>query len=349
VAIAVGGHSNSARPTWPAQLDEELDAVIAGTERDSGGHGVTLVRVDGRPSVGCVVTFDYTSGNEQARAAARTAFIGAVRQRTVELAARQPESNPLDALSVAAAAAGPNGTVVLIDSGLQTVAPLDFRDPELFAADADRVVSALDRAGMLPDLQGKKIILAGVGYTAEPQAALSAYQRVHLIELWGRIASAAGAASVQPIGTPSTEPAAAGLPSVSTVPIPDSGVLDLGCDTESILSDDGPVGFQPGSTDFVSDTAARQRLADFATWLTHNPGARGHVAGSIAHYGDNSSNGLSRDRALRVRDVLVDAGVDPDRVTAAGIGWGPFPTDTAPPDPDSDPLNRRVIITLSCP
>ncbi|MGI9004471.1 MAG: OmpA family protein [Pseudonocardia sp.] len=322
--------------------------MIQATEQGGGEQGVTLLRVDGRPSIGCVLTYDNTAGNDSAREIARTAFKTTVQQRISELTAQQPETNPLEALSVAAASAGPDGTVILMDSGLQTVAPLDFREPGLLTTDADRIVAALDHVGMLPDLHGRKVILAGVGYTAAPQTALSNSQRTHLIELWQRIATAAGAESVRPSTTPSTTPPMDGLPSVSTVTIPEPGILDLGCNTESILSDDGPVGFQPGSTDFVNGAAARQVLAEFADWLVQNPDARADVTGSIAHYGDNSPNGLSQNRAERVREILVDLGADPRVVTAEGAGWGPFPTGSAPPNPEVDPLNRRVVIELSC-
>jgi OmpA-OmpF porin, OOP family len=133
------------------------------------------------------------------------------------------------------------------------------------------------------------------------------------------------------------------------VPVPPPGDLNLGCNTQSTLSDDGPVGFRPDRTDFVDDAAARRALADFATWLARNPMAEGIVTGSTAHYGTNvGKGGLSQARADRVRSLLIDLGARPDQVRAVGIGWGPFPAQTAPPDPISDPRNRRVVIHLIC-
>jgi hypothetical protein len=54
-----------------------------------------------------------------------------------DVAAVEKGADPLTALSRAAAAAGQGGTVVLVDSGLQTVAPLDFSAAKLLDADAD--------------------------------------------------------------------------------------------------------------------------------------------------------------------------------------------------------------------
>lgn len=55
-----------------------------------------------------------------------------------DVAAVEKGADPLTALSRAAAAAGQGGTVVLVDSGLQTVAPLDFSAAELLDADTTR-------------------------------------------------------------------------------------------------------------------------------------------------------------------------------------------------------------------
>jgi outer membrane protein OmpA-like peptidoglycan-associated protein len=132
-----------------------------------------------------------------------------------------------------------------------------------------------------------------------------------------------------------------------TVPPPDN--LSVGCNTESILSDDGAVGFEKKSTTFRDEAGARRVLAKFATWLRETSGARATVVGSIAHYGqDEGDSGLSRDRAVRVRNVLVTLGARPEQVTARGAGWGPFPDKQAPPDAISDSRNRRVVIRLSC-
>lgn len=345
LAIAVGGHANGAVPSWPTELDRELDDVVASGDPT---RGVALIRVDGRPSVGCVVTYDTTGGNDTAREAARRAFVDTVRQRTTDLAAQQPESDPLGALGIAAEAAGPGGTVVLMDSGLQTVAPLDFRRPGLLDADIDDVVEQLAASGSLPPLAGRDVVLTNIGYTAEPQAALSAGQRAHLVELWRQIAVAAGATSTRVIEIPSTTVPRTDLPAVTTVDVPEPRAIALGCGTESILADDGPVGFRQNSTEFADPAAATPVLTGLAGWLRDNPTARVEIVGSIAHYGDSSPAGLSGARAERVRSVLIDDGVAPAQVAAVGVGWGPFPTSSAPPDPVSDPLNRRVVVKLDC-
>lgn len=358
LALAVGARANSPLPTTTPEITAELDRIIAASEAEDAARpdtdtgptaaGVTMVRVDGRPAVDCVVHFNTETNNTPARERAIADFTAAVPARMTGTTARAPESDLLEALALAASAAGPGGTVVLIDSGLQTVAPLDFREPGLLNAGVETVVTALDEAGMLPDLSDRNVILSGIGSTAAPQPELNGAQRAHLIELWHRIAEAGGAREVTTLTEPRSTPPRSGLPSVSVVDVPEAGVIDVGCDTESILSDDGPVGFRPDSTEFIDAAAARQELTAFAEWLGSNPTAHGHVTGSIAHYGLDSPGGLSATRAEEVRGLLLELGADPGQVSTEGAGWGPFPSRSAGPDPTSDPLNRRVVIELSC-
>ena len=95
--------------------------------------------------------------------------------------------------------------------------------------------------------------------------------------------------------------------------------------------------------------AARQALAEFAAFLKQNRDAQARLVGTVAHYGaDAGDGGLSRLRAQRVRDVLVDLGVDGSRIVAHGAGWGPFPTKGGPPNPADDTRNRRVVLTITC-
>lgn len=348
LAVAVGDRSNSPKPSWPDELEAELSKVVSDVEAGRTDLGVTMVRADGVPTIGCVRAYQPPTGNDHAKEYYRNQFKQAVSQEIRGLRATTPETDTLAALGQAGAAAGPGGTVALIDSGLQTVAPLDFRANGLLNADPDRLVAELGRQQLLPDLADRKVILVGIGYTAPPQAPLNESQRGRLIELWQRIATASGAREVVTVTTPNTTDPEAGLPPVGEVPVPPAGDIPLGCDMKGVFPDDGDVGFLPGTTDFRDEGAARRALAKVADWLGGAPGATAAVTGSVAHYGDDDANGLPLARAEQVRRVLVEGGVAGDRVRALGAGWGPFPSKTAPPDPTSDPLNRRVVIVLHC-
>jgi outer membrane protein OmpA-like peptidoglycan-associated protein len=326
----------------PDRVGQLIDKAV------TDGTGIDVIRVDGRPTIACVVSFTSDAANPVARADDLNRFKLQARGILGATRAKEPEANPLQALVLASHAAGPGGPVVLIDSGLQTVAPLDFRVPGLLDADPDAVARALSDSGYLPDLSGHTVVLAGIGYTATPQSSLDERRRANLVRIWEKIVTAGGA-TVETVTTPNTADAPKNLPAVSPVDVPPTDVIRIACNTDSILSNDGAVGFQPDSTTFVDSARARQALAEFAAFLTRNGDARASLVGTIAHYGtDDGDSGLSRLRAERVREVLVDLGVDGSRITAHGAGWGPFPSKDGPPSPADDQRNRRVVISITC-
>jgi OmpA-OmpF porin, OOP family len=342
LAVAVGGRANSPAPVVPDGVGALIDKAV--TE----GTGIDIIRVDGHPSIACAMSFTSNAANPVARADDLSRFKQQARGAVAATRAKEPEANPLQALVLAAAAAGPGGTVALVDSGLQTVAPLDFHVQGLLDADPDAVVDQLASHGFLPDLHGRTVVLAGIGYTAPPQSPLDDRRRANLVHIWERIVSGAGA-TVQTVTSPNTAAALENVPAVSPVDVPPTDVIRIACNTTSILSNDGAVGFRPDSTTFVDSGAARQTLTPFATFLRQNRGAQAGLVGTVAHYGTDSGDaGLSRLRAQRVRAVLIELGADGDRIVARGAGWGPYPTKSGPPGPTDDPRNRRVVVTITC-
>lgn len=347
LAIAVGGRANSPQWSMPTDLRPRLEAVLDQTEAGQA-VGFTLIRVDGNPGISCVLRYDASAQNSDARANARANVMNAVADQVSHVRAIEPEADPLKALGIAAASAGPGGTVVLLDSGLQTVAPLNFTVSGVLDTDADDIVNQLAKAGQLPDLEKRTVVLTGIGYTAPPQVSLDQARRSRLVDLWTTIAKRAGATSVVVSSTPNTGPSVDGGPAVTPVPVPPPVSVHPGCNTQAIFADSGAVGFVPDSTEFRDPSAARNALAEFGRWLGNNSAARATVTGSIAHYGANDPNGLSLARAQRVRDMLIATGSSAGQITAVGMGWGPYPARDAAPGEPYDQRNRRVVVNLSC-
>lgn len=344
VAIAVGARANTPAPALPEKVVDIIDDAIA------SGQNINLIRVDGEPAIHCVMRFQSTAANPVADEDDRRKFRAAVFGAIGLTRARVPQADPLGALTLAAATAGDGGTVVLLDSGLQTVPPLDFGVAgfldQVLAADPRHITAQLKEDRLLPDLTGRTVVLAGIGYTADPQPDLGDARRADLVALWQRIVAAGNAGTVDEIEQPSSSPAVAGVPEVTVVEVPPTGNLVLRCDTETVLFDAGPVGFRPDEARFVDRDAARRALTAYAAWLSAHPGARVELVGNVAHHGPD--RGLSLRRAQAVGEALTGLGVAGDRITARGGGWGPYPTPDAPPEPRYDPLNRRVVIKLVC-
>jgi outer membrane protein OmpA-like peptidoglycan-associated protein len=331
----------------PEPVQSAIEDVITAAG-DNGRGSATIVRIDGQPSVACVVHLDLQGiKNDGGRQNERARFRNDVRRHVEEVRAVHDEADVLAALQLASDRAGPGGTVVVIDSGLQTTNPLNFTVAGLLDAGAAYLADMVVEGNHLHDLTGRTVILAGIGETAPPQAPLYESQKQHLREIWEAIVRRAGASDVVVTPGSGTAEPLADVPSVSTVPVPDVGPIRPDCNAEVILYDD-QIGFLPNSTDPPDPPRARELLEPVAAWLRSTSQGRAHLVGSVAHYGNPKDTTLSLARAERVKEILVELGVDGARITTEGIGWGPIPSVDAPPDPAIDHLNRRVVVHLRC-
>lgn len=337
LAVAVGARANSPAPTLTAEVRGLVaDAMI-------GCGKITVVRVDGRPSIAGSTVFSTAAKNKQNFEIDKVEFLDQVTGLVTAARAQTPEANVLGALSLAAGAAGPGGTVVLVDSGVQTTDPIDFRKNNLPTKKPKAIADALKREGLLPGLGDRSVILSGLGHTAAPQGALDDRNRTFVEDLWREIVVASGAKDPVVLPAPNTAEAVTKNPTVSVVDFP-IRVIELTCDSLSVLPDDDEVGFIPDRAEFRNLGAARAVLKRFAEFLHRNIDATVEIQGFVAHYG---AGDLSQRRADRVRQELIALGVR-NSITATGMGWGPYPDSTAPPDPRYDQLNRRVVISVSC-
>ena len=102
--------------------------------------------------------------------------------------------------------------------------------------------------------------------------------------------------------------------------------------------------FQPDSTAFLDEDAARSALNELATQLKADSTSY-VVAGSTAEVDNASREGaqaLSLARARAVRDVLVVAGVPTDQITCLGLGNEPTSVRSA-----NEAENRCVYVVSS--
>ncbi|MEU8071000.1 OmpA family protein [Micromonospora sp. NPDC049151] len=337
LGIAVGARANSPAPA----LTTDVRKLIVDTMNGCGK--ITTIRVDGRPSIVDDAVFGTQAKTKSNFAIDQKAFLDRVGAMIANAKAGAPEANVLKALSVASDAAGPGGTVVLVDSGVQTTAPLDFRRNDLLSRRPEAVAKLLRQQRLLPDLRGRKVIMTGLGYTAMPQEQLDDRNRSTLVNLWREIVLAAGAKDPVIDSSANTADSAVTSPTVSVVRFV-VGDIRPDCDTLAVFPDSGAVGFVPDEAELRDPAGARKVLATFVAFLRGNPTAQVVVRGYVAHYG---AGDLSQRRADRVKREFVALGAT-NRITAKGMGWGPYPSVSAPPDERYDQKNRMVTIEVSC-
>jgi OmpA-OmpF porin, OOP family len=350
MAIAVSGRANSPEPGLPTSVQQAAISVVAGAADQKVAPKFTVVDLDGRPTVAGSDTYRTDAGNAIAAQDDRNAFLSGLGKAISGVRAQYPEADVLGALALAGRSVqgGRPGTVVLVDSGLSTVAPLDFRQQGLLDAPAQDTVGFLRDHQALPDLSGATVVLAGLGDTAAPQAALDTAQRTELVALWKGIAQASGAACVAVVDEPRSGDAPADVPPVSTVAVPPPPTVTPGKATS--LPDDGSVGFQPDTAEFRDRDAARGVLTPFAQFLAQGPTRRLALTGTTARAGTAASQvQLSTQRAEAVKALLVELGASPDQITTKGVG-SQFPGYVNDVGPDGKQLpgpasqNRQVIV-----
>lgn len=304
------------------------------------GGSAGLVVADGKPFALGPQRFDQVKNNDiqQARAdkTARYQLVEAVQGA----AATTPETDLISAISLASrmlsAGTADSKVMVIRHSGVNTAASLPMQDLDLLNSDPAKLLDQLDAAAMLPQLNGVAVEFYGLGDVAGSQGTLSAQQVQWLKSFWQGFFDRTGAnvtfhtdivsGDALNNGHTVTPLAAAGAPTFVKVSAEQ-------------------VAFQPDSTTFLDEAAARAALNGLAEQLKGTSAAHYIVAGSTAQVDNASREGaqaLSLARAQAVRDVLVEAGVPADQITCLGLGNEPTSVRSA-----NEAENRCVYVVSS--
>lgn len=315
-AIAASARSNAPRPEVTPKLRAVLDSAIG-----AGSH-VTLVDTDSAPSLVEEGSLQLKGKNSEALEMERQAVGAQLATAIQDSRTDAPQADPLAALETAARAVhavGPTGTVVLVDSGLQTRGSLQYQSDDLLLATGDDVVGHLRSSGQLPDLQGLTVMLTGLGDTSAPQDRLDAASRNRLVEQWTAVVKAAGAACVEIDSHPLTEAPPAGLPTVAAVPVPRPATISLEPLKPVALREDS-VGFEDNSAEFRDESSALSTLEQLADDIK----AGNHrilLVGTTATAGTAAGRlELSLSRAEAVKRLLVELGVPAKHIATKGVG-----------------------------
>lgn len=305
------------------------------------GGSAGLVVADGKPFALGPQRFDQVKNNDiqQARAdkTARYQLVEAVQGA----AATTPETDLISAISLASrmlsAGTADNKVLIIRHSGVNTaVASLPMQDLDLLNSDPAQLLDQLDAAAMVPQLNGVPVEFYGLGDVAGSQGTLSAQQVQWLQSFWQAFFDRTGAAVTFHTDIVSGDALTANGHKVT--PLAPAGAPTF------IKVSAEQVDFQPDSTAFLDEDAARSALNELATQLKADSTSY-VVAGSTAEVDNASREGaqaLSLARARAVRDVLVVAGVPADQITCLGLGNEPTSVRSA-----NEAENRCVYVVSS--
>lgn len=306
------------------------------------GGSASLVVSDGAPFVVGPQRFDQVKNNDiqQARAdkAARLELVEAVQGA----AAKTPETDLISAVALASrmlsAGTANNKVLIIQHSAVNTGASLPMQElDDLLNTDPAKLVDQLDEAAMVPQLNGVPVEFYGLGDVAGSQGMLSAQQVQWLKNFWQGFFDRTGAVVTFHADIVSGE--ALTENSHKVTPLAPAGAPTF------IKVSAEQVDFQPDSTAFLDEDAARSALNELATQLKADSTSY-VVAGSTAEEVDNPSRegaqALSLARARAVRDVLVAAGVPADQITCLGLGNEPTSVRSA------NEAENRCVYVVSC-
>jgi outer membrane protein OmpA-like peptidoglycan-associated protein len=344
LAVAIGARSNVPEANIPDFVTSLVEAAA------NAGQQISFVRIDGQPKI---FTLPLFTTNAQNSAARQQALVEYVNQYvgpilTGEIRAKVAQADVLSALDLAASATGPNGNIIVLDSGLQTVAPLNYQQSGLLMAPPSDVVAFVRQKNLLPALSGRHVLLDGFGYAASPQPALNEAQRDNVVRQWEAIVKVGGGC-VTADTLPNTAAAIAGLPPVSIVTPPTTPSFS-NCGT-FVLEDASTVGFVVGTSTFRDPSAAQATLGRLADTLKHGTEHITLIGSTSSEGGDALNDRLSLARAKAVESVLVSMGIQGSRVTTVGAGshWSGRVNDIGPGGvllPGPAETDREVIVQL---
>ena len=317
------------------------------------GAGFAVVDAGGRPklySVGLGGSF----GNSDAREAAMAGMLALVAHALDRVVPRTPQSDPWTAVAEAVGwlQGQGGGTLFLENSGLGTTGFLNYRQAGLLDAAPQELVTFARAHHELPDARGLRVVLVGIGWTAEPQPPLGAPSRANLVAQWRALLRAAGASvSVDP--TPLTGAGPAHAPRVSIVKLqetawrPPDGTCGAAIDATELH-------FAVGTATLLDPAAAANVLQGLVPFLVAH-----HLVVSVT--GTTSSEGgpaindpLSTARAEKIAALLEQLGLPPAQIgSVVGLAtrFQGFVPDTGPggtllPGPAAE--DRQVILTWAC-
>ena len=319
VALAIGARSNSPMPALSAGVKAVMNSAL------DAHQAITIVRLDGKPGIVFSQAFN-PQGNSQTQKVQRDAYVANVNkifqgtgQTATDIRAQTPQADVLGALAVAASEVPRGGNVIVMDSGLQTTALLNFT-AGLLNDDPQTIVNYLKSSGELPDMTGQHVYFVGLGWTAPPQPALDVRDRTRVVQIWEKLVTAAGASCVAlDPSAPVLQNAVPNRPLVTIVTPPPPPPPPGRCSVTD-LGDANNVGFDFDSTTFRDPAGARATLQKLADVMLRT-GESVKLTGATSSEGSDQHNlALSLQRANAVRDALVQIGVPSSRITTAGVG-----------------------------
>lgn len=322
----VGNHSGSLIPTYST-----CERAVMGACKAEGS--LCVIVADGAPylATGDVIDIPkqqnnlsasklksiYMSQTEQILTLMKTSYAKTEEVdllKALNLCAREAQSSQFSKGST---------EIYIYDAGVSTKY-LNMTMLDLDYVDAESVVSILQEKNMIPDLSNLGKIhwfnLGDVDYEID-NAKIDGIKKI-----WTAIIEAGGG-HVEFYTDPSTTEFDVELPYVSEIPNTMNAIEwpTTSADVEEIevpiVFTESEVGFKPGAVSFMDEDKAAETLSAVTDFLKDNTDEKILIAATTADWGTSEyQSNLSADRAETIKNYLIKAGIDEDRMTTVGLG-----------------------------
>lgn len=323
------------------------------------GSTIEVIALDGMPykvpDSKCTVLGlnDYTKAQQERFANSNAQSV--VDYSLEHAIAKSPETNPLMALQQAARIVNAYGNdglrkqILIADSGLSTVSPLDMSETGL-NIDVETTVSALEAQRAIPDLTGVEVTCCYFGDTTPNQATLTGKDREVLKTVWTRILEKANAHYVFSQVVPSSEQRRSGdLPPVKKVPSGETTNAIRLAQKEVIELSEADLGFLPDSTELKNEQKAKLALSVIASEIREG-NLSIVIAGStatVASATEEECRMFSKQRADKVAQLLESQGVSHSQIQTFGLGYSTHSRRVNDRNGSKDAMDKNRVVYIA--
>jgi len=317
--------------------EEVVESYYGGTFNGEGG--ISIVTAEGAPQVYTTAFNKLSDGvTESKRQSEAELNTKSILRDAVSLKAESEEIDLLRAINAAAESVNSSQAavkkIIIMANGISTSGVVDMTQG-YYLKSPEAVATQLMDTHSIEDLTGIYISWIGLGSTAlNSKQKISDSNRHDLEQFWNTILAQAGAASVDFRSDVITGECDASLPKVSVVTFPDVILtLDEEIEENTEVVKFNSILFEGDSAELLDWDEACATMQSAADLLISNPDCSYLVVGTTASTdGSIGISELSWKRAQACVDVLVSSGVNPDQITAVGLGNIPWAMRTVPDD-----------------
>lgn len=334
IVILAGNHGNSVKPKYDA-----LNQVLKNVALNYGNIDICVT--DGDPFIASSLKFP------EQKAGLSTSKKNTIAQSQVEqikvflnsaeCSAKTEEINLLKSFELASRIVksteyvGESNAIYVFDTGLNSSGLLDFTSINLNTVDVESLLSELEAQHLIVDLSDTTVFWYGLCDSVAPQENLSATQKDTIKKIWEGYLNRAGA-TVHFMSDISTDVFETELPDVTPiVSVMTSVEWNDGVAKQefppAVIYNEEILSFNAGAATLRDEQKAIEELKTTIDYMNENESFVLMIVGCTAKWGnlENYCKPLSLERCETVKKILVDSGINEDRIIVIGMGYdNPF-------------------------